>query len=220
MARPNDKGVSTLNLTLKSFSFIQTMLRIDFRKMKVHMCRKMNHPTSLACRVTALTLLTFIALGGCSHTVKMYEGGEKDVAQLAAIYPHAGNDPVGIRYLNDRRIPIHTVFAVAHVLPGPNKLTLVHFNTTASVQIVRTTWTMYEVPIDLQAGYTYVAWTGAPSTMAPEAVCVFKFSHADFSRLYGKDPRNISSPSVDGGTKVACGGPIDAKEYVKLYGHP
>jgi len=96
----------------------------------------MLHLSRSIFRSSVLVFLTLVALVGCSHTIKMYDGSERDLSRLAFVYPHAGADPIGIRYLNDKRIPLHTAYAVVHALPGPNKLTLVHFNTTIGSQVI------------------------------------------------------------------------------------
>jgi len=175
----------------------------------------MNISYKIGLRLFVLILPVLFTISGCSHTVKMYEGNERDLSQLAAIYLDAGNDPVGVGYLNDKWVPRRTNRAVVHILPGNNKLTLVYVNRTQEGRIITSVYNMYSVQIDLRAGYSYIAWTGSHRSQPPSEACMFEYSHADFEKLYEGNPHSITSPLS--GRKVSCGNMINAKEYVKLH---
>jgi hypothetical protein len=168
-------------------------------------------------------LLFSISLVGCSHTLKMYEGKDLEPSELAFVYPHAGVTSVGIRYINDKHLDIHSSNAVVHLRPGSTRVTIVNFFNEffyqAGQNVVRTTWTMFETPVELKAGFTYFAWTSEPNALSPREACLIELSHSDFVQKYGGHTR-VPQTSPPPGHKAGCGSIIDAKDYVKLHGKP
>lgn len=167
-----------------------------------------------------LLAVTLVAAAGCSNTLKTYEGSGKAPSEVAILYPTTRSSAIGIRYLNDERLGIDNEQMAVHVSPGKNKLTLVHFDVPAG-RIMSGSGAMYEIPIVLKPGYTYLPWAYESwRSPPPYQACLLAFTHEEFERLYGDDPMKISHIANAEEAKAECGERIDAKEYVRLHGMP